>query len=206
MKPLYIVRHVATPERIACVNELKRHIPDLIVIEDTDKDPMGTFCKALTYDISRPIVQLEDDIELCDDFVNIIERRIEEAPNAVINFFGHIKSKRTRSKWQKGKYFLWLQCTYFPPGYGDMIADYWPIWRDIKGPEYISQMSHMSKSYLYTVDTLFDQLVAFWLDSRNESYYVSLPALVQHLPITSALHSELSVNRQNKTFTKRVTV
>lgn len=199
MKPLYIVRHVATPERVECIKTLRSQIPVLIVIEDRDKDPMGTFCKALSYDANKPIVMLEDDIELCNNFVEVIEQRIQKIPGSVINFFGNCKSNSRRSRWQKGKYFLWLQCVYFPPGYGNLIADYWPTWRDIKSREVFKKNPNTS---LYTTETLFDHMVASWLESRNESYYVSLPALVQHLPIASAINPKLSTNRQNKTFVK----
>lgn len=196
MTPKYVVQHVATPERIKCVERLSHEIPGLIVVEDTENKPMETFLKALTVD-SCPIVRLEDDIQLCDDFCNIIQQRISEAPNHIINFFGSCKSKDKKSKWKKGKYFLWLQCCYFPAGYGEMIADYLPIWRETSSK---GIMDIDPNCGFYTVDTLFDRMVGAWLDSRGESYYVSLPALVQHLPIISVINPKLSVYRQNKTF------
>ena len=203
MKPLYVVRHVATSERIACVNAIRQQVPELIVVEDKHNDPMGTFCKALSYDASRPIVQLEDDIELCNHFVDILAHRVNDAPHAIINFFGHCGSKRTKSKWQKGKYFLWLQCTYFPAGYGNMIAEYWPTWRDVDSHKFTRTFP---ADWYYKAETLFDRMVGAWLTSRDESYYISLPALVQHLPITSVIDPRLPVNRQNQTFTKAVKI
>ena len=200
--PIYIVRHVPhMSERVNCVQTLKQAIPDLVVIEDLEQKPMETFIKAITFDNERPLITLEDDIELCDDFCDIVTKRVREAPYSVINFFGSCRSKRSHSKYQKGRYFKWTQCVYFPPGYGEMIADYLPTWREVTGPKLLAKFASYTP---YTVDTLYDHMVAAWLDSRGEDYYISLPALVQHLPVKSVTHSGLPTTRQNQTFKKVV--
>jgi len=195
---VYIVRHVATPERVKCVEALKKVIPDLVVLEDTGGKPMETFIAALRYDKNRPIIMLEDDVELTEDFCNKIKERVKEAPHRIINFFGDCGSKNRISKWRDGKHFCWLQCCYFPTGYGDMIADYYPQWKI----EIEKLLEHSERIGMRSTDTFFDGMVAHWLASRNERYYISLPALVQHLPFESVVDPTRSKNRQCKSFVK----
>ena len=79
----YIVQKI--PAR--SVAHLSAVFPELVVIEDTVRDPMGTFIRSMESAGQEPHVHFEDDIELCADFRSKLTAAISQHPNQMISFF-----------------------------------------------------------------------------------------------------------------------
>jgi hypothetical protein len=179
----YIVRCVE--ERLEIVAKLKTAIPGLTIYQDIVRDPYGmsAFIVALRLAGEGPAVMLEDDIELCDNFCPRAEEIILGRPYSIINFFSFSDNIQF-SRHVSGKNFSWTQCFYLPAGYGNRIADFYPAW---------------DRNQKYGG---FDWLVRDWLTVRQESYYVHVPSLVQHLNLKSVINPKRSTKRQSPTFVK----
>jgi hypothetical protein len=179
----YIVRYV--DQRLGTVEKLESQIPGLILYRDAfgsqeEIKGISAFIVALRLAGNDPAVIMEDDIELCSDFCRKAEAVIATRTHSVISFFSYTKRK-------SGYYpnFSWLQCAYFPAGYCNRIADFYPAWnRHQKGGLGV------------------DWLVKDWLKVRREPFWLHCPSLVQHLPLESVIDPTLSRRRQSPTFTR----
>ena len=82
--------------------------------------PVESFINQLFIISQYNSVLLEDDLILCKDFQNEIEKVINEHPNEIIQFFTdpHIWETTFKRTWP----FEWNQCTYYPKGVGAVIA------------------------------------------------------------------------------------
>lgn len=177
---VYVVRCV--PQRMIHVLEVKKQIPELIVYQDRDGNAMYSFIKALRLIGERPAVLMEDDIKLTSNFKSKAEAVIAEHPGTIISFFT-LARKITHSEWRGGSRFSSNLCTYFPPGYAVQIADYYDEWtRKEEHP------------------TGYDLMIADWLKSRKERYYLHQPSLVQHLHLVSAIDRRRSKYRKAVNF------
>ncbi len=91
-----------------------------IYLYDYERKPVQAFIKQLE-DINRyNAVLMEDDLTLCQNFQEEIEKVIAKYPNCIINFFEdpHIfETPLIRSL-----PFEWNQCTYYPKGVAGKIA------------------------------------------------------------------------------------
>ena len=178
----FIVNYM--PERIDNVNAMEQQLPDLIKNYSPDKDAMGGYLDCLKVGGNVPMVLLEDDVVLCKDFKNKILRVIAEKKNVIIQFFSMRKKDLTiGSRYEYGRTFCMNQCVYFPKGYGNLIYDYYNDWeRKDEHP------------------TAYDYLIADFLKSRRENYYLSVPSLVQHISGKSLIDKRRSSKRQSLTF------
>lgn len=91
-----------------------------IYLYDYDHKPVQSFIKQLEDISSYNSVLMEDDLVLCKNFQEEIEKVIAMYPNCVINFFedpGLFESPFLRSF-----PFEWNQCTYYPKGMARKIA------------------------------------------------------------------------------------
>jgi len=161
---------------------MRDQIPNLVAFQDTKGHAMVTFLESLGFIQDRPCVMLEDDIELTSNFCAKIEPVIAAHPASFKTFFS-LSKKYTASRWANGGNFCMSQCLYFPPGYALHIAQYYADWpRKEEHP------------------TGYDFLIADWLKSRKERYYIHCPSLVQHLPVVSLIDGRRSKFRQSPTF------
>lgn len=87
---------------------------------DKDHKPKESFINQLDYISSWDSVLLEDDLILCKDFKNRIEKVIEEYKGKIINFFTHPQMYFETTEDFK---FCYNQCTFYPKGIGKLIAD-----------------------------------------------------------------------------------
>lgn len=176
---------MSVPTRRNVVDYLRSHIPGLQVVEDDGRGVMANHQRALRATNGQPFVLLEDDVLLTRDFTAKAEAVIAERPDDVITFFSRRKDDLTLgSRYMSAMGFYMAQCLYFPAGVGPAIADYHPI------------------SPTLTKDpTASDRVVAAWCKHDGRNIWISVPSLVEHLPITSAIDSRRSKNRQSLTFT-----
>lgn len=180
----YIIRLM--PEREKFLPEIKEQIPNLIIVRDKTRNAMDTFLDALEAAGEDAAVHLEDDIILTNNFKKKIERVIADHKNEVVQFFSRRKKDlEVGSRYEPGSSFIYGQCFYLPDGYSKMIREYYPSWeRKEEHP------------------TGLDYMVADFLKSRKERYFLHVPSLVDHRAVTSLIDSRRSRFRQSKTFKK----
>lgn len=90
------------------------------LIIDKEYKPIISYIDSL-YEINDyNSVLLEDDLVLCKNFKEEIEKIIVQYPNKIINFFQHPNSFYTS---QFTTDFNFNQCTYFPKGITKTLAD-----------------------------------------------------------------------------------
>ena len=90
------------------------------LITDKEYKPIDSFINALYQINNEDSILLEDDLILCKNFKEEIEKVIEQYPNRIINFFW-FPQFYTQTKESKG--IVFNQCTYYPKGIAKQIAD-----------------------------------------------------------------------------------
>lgn len=168
------------------ISHIKKAIPNLVILVDYNRDAMGSFLTAISY-TDKPFVHLEDDIELCDNFVEKITEAIKLYPNQIINFFSlRKKDYELRKPYEElGSKFMMNQCNYFPSGFGKEIFEFYKTWdRKEEHP------------------TGYDILMADWMKSKKLKYIQWFPHLVNHLECKSLINSKRSSKRIDKFFKK----
>lgn len=134
-------------------------------IIDTEHKYVKSYIDAL-YKISEyDAVLVEDDIVLCNNFKEEIEKVIAQYPNEVINFFSNPERYYTT-------YFseLWNynQCTYFPKGLAKTLADEMMKYYYPEGdPKKVKQR--------------YGHLLGISLTNLGKRHLMYRPALVQHI-------------------------
>lgn len=174
----------AVKSRMNCVEYLRKYIPEAHILFDTSNNAMMTFLEAMREAGEGPCVHMEDDIYLTCGFREKLEECISRHLSEVIQFFSmRGKDITIGSRFELGRTFMMNQCFYLPAGYSRMIADYYPSWpqKDIH-------------------KTGYDILIADFLRSRKEQYYIHVPSLVQHRVGISVINSKRPRVRQAKIF------
>lgn len=122
-------------------------------------------------------VLMEDDIILCKDFKNKIEKVISEHPNDVINFFTmpmqYLNEQYTSS-------FVYNQCTYFPKGIAKKIHDL--------------AMRFMPNNRSQ------EQIMKRCLCLLRTKHYIYRPCLVQHIDNGSLMGNHVMFCRRSPYF------
>ena len=177
-----IVRTCDDRENFLCY--LIERIPNLIVVKDKDRNAMHTFLDALEIAEDYPCVHLEDDIILTCNFTTKLHNAIQDKPNVVLQFFSMRKDDiEIGSRFDSGGKFISNLCFYLPYGYSCAIKDFYCTWtRKDEHP------------------TGCDLLVADFLKSRKEKYFIHIPNLVQHRITRSLINPKRSMFRLSKTF------
>lgn len=151
------------------------------VFWDEKHDANDTLCRAL--DTDESILMLEDDIELCKDFLKKAKAEIEKRPNTFIMFYSindadHIPAEE----------FTWgltlTQAYYVPAGIWKRLADF--LRHD--------QMSNMPNNWRY------DAGINTWLRFEWIKKYVTNPSLVQHLAWTSLINDVTHPKHKSPTY------
>lgn len=168
------------------ISEMKNNIPNLMICTDYNRDAMNNFLNSLIM-TDKPSVHLEDDAELCNDFVEKIEAAIKQYPDKVINFFSLRKGDYLIGKPFEvtGAKFMATVCFYLPEGYGKEIVEFYKDWsRKEEHP------------------TGYDILIADFLKSRKERYIQWFPHLTNHKICKSLINPKRSSQRTDKFFKK----
>ena len=176
-------------ERIENVKLLSSQIPNLRVIPaDRAKcDLFTVYLDSLKPDAYDGIVMIEDDIKLCEGFMEKITKVIEEKNADVIQFFTRALSKNLTRGYKSGGTFSSTVCNYYP-------ASFCKVLRDDAYIKYFKEVYYPTKKepWTYPIDTY----IAFVLGHNHMRHWLELPFLVQHLALKSTLGGR-STKRQS---------
>lgn len=150
---------------------------------DLEHKPVDSFINQLKIINSFDSVLLEDDLILCKDFKKKIEEVINQYPNDIINFFT-LPMKYFKTKKEYG--FCYNQCTYYPKGISNMIAN------EI---EYILENDIRYKN-CPQYDILEDRAL-YNLKIKHIKYR---PCLIQHLDNGSIMNNNVNFCRRSPYF------
>lgn len=171
----------AVLERRDWVEYLRRHLPDAETVWDRYRSSQETFERALTLAGNDPVVLIEDDVILTENFRDKLEAVIAHRRSSVVQFFSRQKADLEKgSRW--AYWFQMNQCTYYPAGMAAQIADYMPGWKERTGR------------------TGNDSLVNDFLRERNLGHWIHVPNLVEHREGRSAINPRRATKRQSLTF------
>ena len=187
----FLVMRSPMPQRRENVEAMKKQIPNLVV---KDCQEPGLFEQAIECwqleDEYDGIVILEDDVQLCENFMERIMTAIEERPDESISFFESACSKKPlHSEYRPGSKLMWMQCRYYPAKIAKLLC---------KQEEYEYFKENWRKyttAWSYPIDTYASVVFR----RHKLKYFMKLPFLVQHLPIRSAVGNR-PTNRQTKFF------
>lgn len=132
---------------------------DYTLLIDTEHKPVESFIKQLKTISNYDSVLLEDDVILCKDFKSRIEGVIKQYPKEVINFFTKPDFYFTTTKTLE--VFRSNQCTYYPKGVSNLIAECMLSFKDTK--------------------TAYDIIEHWALQKLNLPHVQYRPCLVQHI-------------------------
>lgn len=167
-----------------------RELTNATVVWDQKHDAMDTWLRMLQMIGSRAAICMEDDVELATDWRSLVEQDIAERPDDVIQFFSMRKADLSEgSRYEPGRTFTGNLCHYLPEGAAAEMCRYAPQWI-AEHPEH---------------PTGCDLLLRDWMRSTGRRYWIRVPNLVQHLPLTSAIDPRRSKARRSLTFPERTT-
>jgi len=169
------------------VKEMQEQIPHLEICTDTTRNKYSayaTFLRCLEMGGNEPVVHLEDDAILCENFIEKIEAAIAQHPLNVIQFFSMRKDDLTiGSRWQAGAKYMMNQCFYSPKNFDALLLEYGKSWSRLE--------QHPNGT---------DEMMADFLKERKARYWNHVPNLVDHRVAKSMIDPRRSSKRQSKTF------
>lgn len=174
-------------QRLPNIESYKEQIPNLEIFLDRYGHSFYSFIRALSDMCDDPVVLLEDDVILCDDFVKRVEMEIAKKPQEIIQFFS-MRGKDSEVGSRYDNKFSMNQCTYYPPGMCRKLVDFY----------YDSRWRHH-------VGSGSDIFVREYLNTMRIKYWIACPSLVQHIEGKSVIDPRRSSRRTSKTFKKEST-
>jgi GR25 family glycosyltransferase involved in LPS biosynthesis len=174
----------APQERLDNANDIASIIEGEVYIANHLKCSVRGFtdvCKK-AIELDENVLVLEDDVELCTDFLSKVEKAIGKYPNELINFYNMTDSKVTKKL--SGIRFLWNQCLYIHVDICKLIVE-------ISEPFLKQYPVHRMNQ---------DVLIKHCLNIEGLSYVQHYPSLVQHKAWVSTIDSDRSINRQTSNF------
>lgn len=178
-----LIRIMACKEREDNVNKMLLSLwDDAEVIWDEDHNSCHTLCKAL--DSNKTMLILEDDIELCKDFLSKAKKEIKKHSGSFIMFYscksGEDIEAENKKKWLPYSLpYVFTQAYYIPRG----------IWKNLS--KFLETNEH-AKQHRYS----------FWINEflrQNKiDRYLVQPSLVQHIGVESI--GDKSCFHQSKTY------
>ena len=172
-----------------------RKMPDMVLDHSFDQlgrlcetcyggNAMQTFMKSIKMSQDDDCLNMEDDIILCDNFLEEVNKVIEKYPNRLITFFTLKNVDETKE--MDGRTFCMNQCVYMPKWFNQMLLSYSDIWLNTKrGKEN---------------PTGYDYMMADMMSKLKEKYIIAIPCLVQHMEMKSRINPKRSSKRQTKCF------
>ena len=140
---------------------------------DYTRQPVDSFIKQLEQISNEDAVLLEDDLVLCENFEEEINKVISEFSDTVINFFTLPHEYFTTHK--SLGHFVYNQCTYYPKGVAKKIAQ---------------KMRELREPY-----NQYDTLENKAMRALNLPHVRYRPSLVQHLDYNTLIQ-KVSSNRR----------
>lgn len=181
-----VIRTVnGSPERAHNVAKMCEVLGEATVFVDGKRDSYASFRRGCEEVKGTGGLILEDDVQLCKDFLPRVHAVIREVGrDQVINFFEKPRIWLPAG-FERGSSFLWMQCLYLPAGFAGRIYDYYDEFKT-KRPQSWQGMAT-------------DCLVSYALVKEKRRYYRHRPCLVQHLPFQSVIGPR-PTNRQTPYF------
>lgn len=167
-------------DRLARANEIAKETYGE-VIWDVTRSGFETLQRVLERAGDEPVLIIEDDVELCEDFIYRVEEVIESHSDEVVHFFSVHDIPAGR---YPGRTFEYTQCFYLPAGDAASLLEFSKTWR--------WQGRHLRADQ--------DMLVRDWLGERE--YWIEAPSLVQHEPWPSVTALRRN-DRRSPTFRSR---
>lgn len=148
---------------------------DYEVLCDNISHPVDSFIEQLKYISDYDAVLLEDDLVLCENFKEEIEKAIAQYPNKIINFFTDPNLYFTT---HIGSVFNYNQCTYYPKGIGKVLAE---------------KMEEHRKTF---PKIQYDVLELYAINKLGITHVKYRPCLVQHLDFDTLIQESTQGNRR----------
>ena len=184
---LYIVR--AVQERAHFVKYLQKRIPDLRVVWDQERSAYRTFVLALKAQGNEPAVQMEDDILLCENFIERVEAVIEKNPGIIISFFTMRDIHESRIEgYSPGPT---NQCNYIPAEIAVGLVEA----SKTHDPTHIGAKGNL-------LPESGDAFLCKYMQKNRLKYLISVPNLCDHRRGKSAMNPSRSSFRQSKSFVR----
>ena len=133
-------------------------------------------------ELDEDLLVLEDDVELCTDFLSKVEKAINKYPTDLINFYNMTNSKVTKKL--PGIKFLWNQCLYIPVDICRLIVE--------------TSEPFLKQYPIHRMNQ--DVLIKHCLNTEELAYVQHYPSLVQHEAWVSTIDKNRSINRQTTNF------
>ena len=172
----------AVKERTEFIDYLSKRLPNAEWCFDETQNAMDTFLKAMLMAGDEPVVHMEEDIILTRDFERKLNEVIAQRPQDLIQFFSMRQKDLTEGSRYDRSYMM-NQCFYTPQHYSRRIYEFYRTWD--------GKLIHPTGS---------DNMIADWLKSRREAYWIHVPSLVEHRIAKSMIDPRRSSKRQSKTF------
>lgn len=165
---------------------------DITIYPDQHRDPMRAFIGTLSALGESEGLVMEDDVVLCQNFLERVQEAVNLAPDTLpLQFFSLKPTDIERGTGTRApSSFLGNLCVYYPPGMAaDLVAYYekTPLWKD-GHPEHPTGTDLLVRDYLVTTKTPYVQI---------------MPNLVDHQRFESAINTRRSKSRQSVQFANR---
>lgn len=164
---------IGVPERAGMIEAMKLKVPQARVFLDPDKNGIWwNWKRAMVESLARKlpetthIMVLQDDLELCSDFLEVLPRLIKRRPNDLISLFA--MSGVVEKAVSAGVHWAKLRSA----GSGQAII--FPLHRLVRFLAWCEV--NVKEEYPYD-----DARIALWLAESGGFCYVTAPSLVQHL-------------------------
>lgn len=182
MNVKYII--IGVHERDALILEMLKQSPSASVFYDTvkGKNCLARFLKVLNQEDVKNyshICVMQDDLELCDNFEEIVKIMCEQFPNAIFSPYNSrmkYEFKKTSSPYILVKGSCYGQCIIVPTKYIEMINK----WVERRCPEG------------YPHD---DVAIGEFANDNNIKMFATIPSIIQH---KEPCNSMLKYNNKNK--------
>lgn len=174
------IRIFGVPERIDCIRENQKRlgIPDeLVFIDEEHEGCIPTAKRAWSYPTDKEYVMvLQDDIELCDNFLKYVNMMIDAQPDAIISCF-HLGITRRAS------------VNRIPT-----VSPYVGV-KDVSGQAIIMKSEYVQPCIEAWKDEIKgdDTNITAWANENNIRIITTLPMTVQHLGIKSVFDPSRSL-------------
>ena len=180
-----LVRIMACKEREDNINKMWSSLPENAEpIWDTDHNACHTLCRVL--DSDEPMLVMEDDIELCKNFMDKAMKEIEGHPNSFVMFYS-CKNGEKEEAWNKKNWkpynrpFVYTQAYYVPAWIGKKLSKF-------------LETNDRANNHRWSVG-INQFLEQEWIDR-----YLVQPSLVQHISTESLLDPWMFTIHTSKTY------
>ena len=110
------------------ISNLKLNVPQLQVVYDRYQNNFDTFRLCLKSAGNRPLIMLEDDIEVCANFQMRVMEEVILRPNDFIAFYSGLRDYQ--NSFYMDKPDVYILCFYFPPYEAARFLRYSYLWKN----------------------------------------------------------------------------